>query len=223
MSDSFQTPWVIPDEKLSEEYDRYTTQSLGVPGWRGRNELETFAKVSRGLPVDAVIVEIGVFFGSGTISVAGARQIIGSGSVFCVDPFDGSGDDFSSPYYADIIHKRSELTPRGHFENNLKNAGLSDRVQIYEGLAQSAAVDWSTPIDMLFLDGDQSPVGARAAYESWVPWLKKGGIIALGNSNERVYDPTHMGNRLLVLNEIAPPNYDSVQCVDGATFARKCV
>jgi hypothetical protein len=44
----------------------------------------------------AVIVEIGVYFGSAS-DLAGARKIAGTGVVHCIDPFDASGDDFSAP------------------------------------------------------------------------------------------------------------------------------
>ena len=48
--------------------------------------------------------------------------------------------------------------------------------------ALSTVLDWITPIDLLFLDGDQSRKGVREAYNSWEPFLKGGGIIAVHNS-----------------------------------------
>ena len=77
------------------------------------------------------------------------------------------------------------------------------------------------PIDLLVLDGDHSREGARKAYDSWVPFLKRGGIIALHNSNDRVYAHDHDGHRRLVVEEIMAPKYTGVQLIGTTTFAVK--
>ena len=74
---------------------------------------------------------------------------------------------------------------------------------------------------VLALGGDQSPAGARAAYESWSPFLKRGGTIAIHNSSPREYDPTHDGNRRIVIEEIVPPMYTDIRLVVHTTFARR--
>ena len=68
---------------------------------------------------------------------------------------------------------------RERFESNIKRAGVRDWVNVRQGTAESISATWRDPIDMLFLDGDQSPDGVRSAYESWAPFLKAGGIIAV--------------------------------------------
>ncbi len=86
--------------------------------------------------------------------------------------------------------------------------GLIDRyVEVHEGTAASVAAGWAIPIDMLFLDGDQSPDGARLAYDVWAPFLKIGGIIALHNSTQRKYAPGHDGHHLLAVHVVRPPQY----------------
>jgi predicted O-methyltransferase YrrM len=76
-------------------------------------------------------------------------------------------------------------------------------------------------VDLLLLDGDQSRLGARAAYESWAPFLKPGGIIAVHNTEPRVYAPDHDGNRRLALEEVVPPRYTDVRLVGATTLGRK--
>ena len=85
--------------------------------------------------------------------------------------------------------------------------------------AEEVANSWAASIDGLDLDGGQSPAGARAAYESWTPFLKPGGTIH--NSSPREYDPTHDGHRRIVIEEIVPPIYTDIRLVVHTTFARR--
>jgi predicted O-methyltransferase YrrM len=39
--------------------------------------------------------------------------------------------------------------------------------------------DITTPIDLLFLDGDHTYEGTKAAFERFVPWMRGGGLIVL--------------------------------------------
>ena len=179
------------------------------------------ARIAYSLEGDAVIVEIGSFFGSSTVFLAGSRKLKGAGKVHCVDPFNGSGDSFSVPHYNAIIGAFAARSPREHFDQNIRAAGLSDWVEVHQGTAEEIATAWTAPIDLLFLDGDQSPAGARTAYEGWSPWLKLGGVIALHNSNPREYDAEHDGHYLIATEEIHPPRYIERHLVGSITFARK--
>jgi len=198
----------------------YLARAISIPGWLGRQEALALAHASHSLASSAVVVEIGSFLGQSAILLAGARKRRGSGSVHCIDPFDGSGDAFSMPVYREIV--QADARPlRERFQVNIARAGLTECVEIHEGTAASVAAGWSVPIDMLFLDGDQSPDGARLAYDSWSPFLKVGGIIALHNSTPREYAPGHDGHHLLAVHKVRPPEYHDVHCVDTTTFARR--
>ena len=139
----------------------------------------------------------------------------------CVDTFDGSGDSFSVPHYSAIILAFGARSPREHFERNIRTAGLSDWVEVHQGTAEKIGAGWTKAIDLLILDGDQSPAGVRAAYEGWSPWLKAGGVIALHNSSPREYGPEHDGHYRIATEEIQPPRYIERHLVDSITFARK--
>jgi predicted O-methyltransferase YrrM len=198
----------------------YLAYSWPIPGWLGRNEGLVLAQRCYDLPPNAVIVEIGSFLGKSAVMFAGARRLQGSGVVHCIDPFDASGDAFSVPVYQAIAGK-SGLSLRQRFDANIARAGLTDWIRVHQGTAASVATGWAQPIDLLFLDGDHSPEGAQLAYRLWMPFLKVGGIIALHNSTERVYDPSHEGTRLLAQNTIRPPQYGEIVSVDVTTVARK--
>jgi predicted O-methyltransferase YrrM len=204
-----------------EELQTYLKLSETIPGWTRNEEAQTLAQLAYSIEGNAVIVEIGAFFGSSTVFLAGARKLRGAGKVHSVDPFDGSGDSFSVPHYDAIITAFGARPPREHFERNIRAAALSDWVEVHLGKAQEVATGWAQPIDLLILDGDQSPAGVRAAYEGWAPWLKQDGIIALHNSDPHEYAPDHGGHYQLATEEIRPPEYVDRYLVGSFTFARK--
>ena len=199
----------------------YVQMSSVIPGWTRNADADELARASFSLGRDAIIVEIGAFLGCCTVLLAGARCVRGSGEVHSVDPFDCSGDAFSLPYYRDIVASLGGGSLRDHFEANIRRAGLSGWVQVHQGRAAGVAATWELPIDLLLLDGDQSPSGAREAFDSWVPFLKPGGIIVLRNTRPREYAEGHDGHRRLVLEEIFPPRFTEVRLVGATTFARK--
>jgi predicted O-methyltransferase YrrM len=203
--------------------DPYLRLSEEIPGWIRGEQARALALVSYELPGTPVIVQIGSFFGSAAVLLAGARKAKGSGRVYCVDPFDCSGDEFSVPHYRKILAAAGGGALRDHFERNLRRAGLDDWVTVLEGRAEEVARRWSEPIDMLALNGDQSPAGARAAYQAWSPYLKPGGTIAVHNSAPGPRLESHSGNRRLVEEEIRPPACTDIRLVVATTFALRAL
>jgi predicted O-methyltransferase YrrM len=199
---------------------RYLRYSQQVPGWTRGEEAVALARAAYNLEAGAVLVEVGSFLGSGTILLAGARRLRGSGTVHCIDPFDGSGDAFSRPHY-DTIRRSLARTLREQFEANLRHAGLSAMIKVHPGTAGTVGEGWTVPIDLLFLDGDQSSRGARLSFDVWSPFLKAGGIIALHNSSDHAYAEGHDGYRRVVVEKIKPPEYEGVHCIGTTTFATK--
>jgi predicted O-methyltransferase YrrM len=206
-------------EEGTEDLAAYLRLSETIPGWTRNEEAEALAQMAYSLEGNAVIVEIGSFFGSSTVFLAGGRKLRGAGRVHCVDPFDGSGDSYSVPHYNAIITAFGARSPREHFDRNIRAAGLSDWVEVHQGKAEEIATDWKVAIDLLILDGDQSPAGVRAAYEGWSPWLKPGSVIALHNSNPREYGADHDGHYRVATEEIQPPRYIERHLVGSITFA----
>jgi predicted O-methyltransferase YrrM len=198
----------------------YLADAFSIPSWLGRREALALADACHALASNAVVVEIGSFLGKSAILLAGARKRRGGGRVHCIDPFDASGDALSFPVYRAIAD--ADTRPlRQRFQANIVRAGVSDWVEVHEGTAASVASEWTEPIDMLFLDGDQSPDGVRLTYDRWAGFLKVGGVIALHNSTERVYAPDHDGHHRLARHVVRPPQYSAVRCVDSTTFAVK--
>jgi len=220
---------VFARSALRRVYDQSRYGSLGyhiwfsrrIPGWTKGAEVVELARVSASLPENAVVVEIGSFLGRSAVLLAGARKVRGSGTVHCVDAFDGSGDAFSTPIY-DAIREAGRLPLRERFNRNIHQAGLSEWVQVHSGRAGDVADAWTQPIDFLFLDADQSCPGVRALYAKWSRHLKSGGIIAIHNSTASdTQDASHSGPTRLVQQMIRSPEYTPIWCMSSTTFAQK--
>jgi MMP 1-O-methyltransferase len=201
--------------------DWVVDMSVTVPGWRMGEESMALATVAYELPAYPTIVEVGVFMGRGTILLAGSRRLRGNGSVHSVDPFDCSGDAYSTPHYERLLNEYGVPSLEDVFRIHLKRFALENVVEVQKGTSAQIAADWRQPIDLLLLDGDQSPQGAKEAFESWVRFVKPGGTVVLGNSGERDYAPTHDGNYLLAKERFRPPEFSNIRCVMYATFASK--
>ena len=125
--------------------------------------------------------------------------------VHCVDPFDGTGDAFSMPHYAEGLIESGFPTFEEAFRHNVDRLGLAQWVTVHRGRDVEVARKWSDPIDLLLLDGDQSPTGARAEYEAWVGFLRPGGTIILRNTRDRDYAPVTMAIADLRSKSWLPP------------------
>jgi len=195
--------------------------ALKVPGWREREKAAAVYGAGYSRPDHAVIVEVGAFLGRSSILLAGARKLRGSGKVHCIDPFDCSGDAASVPIYDQILSDMGGGDLRNHFEQNLRAAGVREWVEIHQQHAADAAAAWTLSVDLLLLDGDQSPEGARAAFDAFLPHLKSGGILIMGNSTPRNYLPTHDGNWLIASTTVVYPAFIDPRRVGTATIAVK--
>ena len=199
---------------------RYIWLSRRIPGWaRGAGVIE-LAMVSGRLEPSPVIVEIGSFLGGTAVLLAGARKLKRSGRVHCVDPFEPVGDAFSVPIYQKIADSLG-MSIRQRFEKNIRSAGLQDWVTIHQMTSVEAARQWQDPIDLVYLDGDQTPEGAREAYLNWSAFLRPGAILAIGASADGPNEPGHDGQMRIIREFLHPPEYEDVHCLEGVTFARK--
>ena len=211
---------LILDRLLWGPLGEYIWRSRRIVGWMRGKEAVELARISYSLPEDAVVVEIGSFLGCSTVLLAGARKLRESGKVQCVDPFDASGDAYSVPVYRRIADSAA-ASLRESFDENIREAGLEEWVEVHQGRAGDVASAWSLPIDLLFLDADHSYRVVSDTYEKWSRYLKVGGVIAVHNSAPGRYHEDHDGSSRLVAERIHPPQYSEIRCIATTTFARK--
>jgi len=198
---------------------RYVSLSRRIPGWAAGDEGVELIYATRSLPPDAQVLVVGVFLGRAVVLMAGGLEDGNGGTVHCIDPFDGSGEDFSAPIYKAMLAEQPKPA-RARFEEYLRSAGLTDRVVTHEGMGEDFAPSWSTPLDMLFLSADQSPEGARRLFEAFTPHVRPGGIVVVHNS-EPGHVPGHDGNQLVAEHCVVPPEWVHKHRVRSMTFARR--
>ncbi len=160
------------------------------------------------------VVEVGSFLGSSAILLAGAMC---SGTLHCIDPFDGSGDEFSVLLYQQILASYGDQLEC--FWRNIDAVYLRPMIRVWRSRAED--VRWRLPIDMLYMDGDQSPKGARDAWSVFAPHLRSGAVVALHNSEPDNYREHHDGYRILAERELRVPYYREISLIGTTTFAVK--
>lgn len=118
------------------------------------------------------IVEIGSFCGGSASFLGEAMRLRNNPrSVFCVDPFIGGPVWFPRGY----MHSTFD-----EFTKNIDHLGLTDYIVPMRGESAEIAAIWpARPIDLLFIDGDHSLLGAISDFEKWAPKVKKGGMILI--------------------------------------------
>jgi hypothetical protein len=206
---------------IDSEIDELVAASATVPGWIAAEDAKVLALRCLRLPARPVLVEVGAYMGRCTALLAGSCRLRGSGRVHCIDPFDCSGDDFSVPHYEKGLRESGSDSLEIAFRQNLSRLELTPWVAIHGTTALELASRWEQPIDLLLLDADQSPAGARAAYEAWLPFLRRDGTIVLRNTLDRPYADGHDGHRRLVEEEILMPRFREIRQVGATTFAIK--
>jgi predicted O-methyltransferase YrrM len=193
--------------------------AMTIFGWCEGEAANEAVRTCLALPSKPVIVQIGVFLGRSTALLGGACKVRADAKVYCVDPLDCSGDSFSVPYYVEELANSGHASLDTAFVNNMRRLRLYEWIELNPVTGQVAAKSWSRPIDMLWLDADQSPTGAREIYEAWVPFVRAEGTVVLRNTADRPYALGHDGNRRLVLEEIHPPGFTFIRQIEATTFA----
>ena len=168
-----------------------------VPGWLSDEEGEALYELARACSGRGVIVEIGSWKGKSTICLGRGSRAGNGVRIFAVDP------------HADYRH--------GEFKENIDRAGLADLVTPVKGLSQEVVEDFDEPIELLFVDGSHEEDDVRHDFDTWVPKVVEGGVVAF-------HDTTwHEGVRRVVAEKIyGSRQFKDVRFVIGSTtVARK--
>jgi predicted O-methyltransferase YrrM len=191
-----------------------------VDGWLTVDEAITLFELSRALPHEApVAVEIGSWQGKSSICLASGLQGKRQPRLCCIDPFDASGDGESAPTYGERA-QRVDGELRRTFEQNLRDAGLHELIEVRQGYSHEQAAQWQGPIDLLFLDGDHSYASVRQDFEDWAPKVRPGGYLVMHD----VVHPVHQGPARVVDELVQQdPQWVDARTVDSMFVARKAM
>jgi hypothetical protein len=110
-----------------------------IPGWLTEAQAQLLFDTARELSDAPLLLEIGSHQGKSTVVLASAARAQG-GQVVAVDPFV-DGRLFGG------------VATRTKFEDNLREAGLSDAVELLPEYSTRARPSWSRELDYLYIDG----------------------------------------------------------------------
>ncbi|HEY7217093.1 MAG TPA: class I SAM-dependent methyltransferase [Candidatus Binatia bacterium] len=176
----------------------------GVPGMLTRDEVDYLYRLAKRNPGNGVIVEIGSRKGLSTIALARGTAGVDGEKVFAIDPHEPIPEEG----YDDNSEKE--------FLANLKRAGVDQFVVPMIMTSEQAAIDWSHPVRMLWIDGDHRYDAVHLDFALWEPHLVEGGILAM-HDTIRKRGP----KRVLWENIFRSNRFAQIAIVDNITAVRK--
>ena len=148
----------------------------GVEGWLSDAQARALWDAARATQVPAQIVEIGSFHGRSTIVLASARP--DGVAMVAIDPHGGS-DRGPNEYEPDAAVGESDFTA---FWENLRRAGVADRVRHVREPSQTALGAVQGAIDLLYVDGAHRYQPARDDIVRWGNRVPVGGAMLIHDS-----------------------------------------
>lgn len=172
------------------------SRSATDPSQRSARLLELAVRVTGFMPADegralfeaateylhgGVAVEIGTYCGKSTVLLAAAAARAGS-VLFTVDHHHGSeehqpGWEYHDADLVDPVSGRFDTLPA--LRRTLDEAGLEDTVVAMVGRSAVAARGWSTPAELVFIDGGHSRAAAHEDFDCWARWVAAGGALII--------------------------------------------
>lgn len=81
-------------------------------------------------------------------------------------------------HHPEMVGKDGVFDTLPHFRANLRRAELEQSVIPVAGSSHVVASYWSTPVSLLFIDGDHEPAGVMADYVNYNKHIIPGGFLA---------------------------------------------
>jgi predicted O-methyltransferase YrrM len=127
------------------------------------------------------LLEVGSYCGKSAVylgAAARARDTV----LFSVDHHRGSeenqpGWEWHEPDLVDPAVGRMDTLP--WFRRTIAGADLEAAVVALVGESATVGRYWGRPLALLFIDGGHGAEPAHRDYETWVPWVEQGGLLAI--------------------------------------------
>lgn len=151
---------------------------LLIEGWLSIKEACELYRTVKSIEGDNLIIcEIGSWLGKSSYVLAKAIEHKKDSCLYCIDPFDASGDTSS-----EFIYKKGEGTSKKtlleRFKINMERLNVSKLIHILKGDSFNIVKKFNKEIDFLFIDGNHNHESVLQDYKDWSPLIKKGGYIA---------------------------------------------
>ncbi|MFM6924052.1 MAG: O-methyltransferase [Ferruginibacter sp.] len=153
-------------------------------------------------------VEIGVYEGVNTVTIAGAMHP--QGKLTGIDPF------FKGRLGICYHEKIARYA--------LDKAKLLQKVKLIAKFSFDAADEVPNDIDFIFIDGDHSYEGFTRDWNDWSAKVKINGIIALHDTSEPAHDPSvkQLGSYRYFNEQVRSDNrFEIIETVDSLNLLRK--
>jgi len=158
-------------------------------------------------------LEIGTYCGKSTVHLGAAARVVGA-QLVTLDHHRGSeenqpGWEWHDASLVDPHTGRLETLPS--LRRALWDAGLDAVVSVLAASTQQVAPWWSSPVQLLFLDGNHTEEVAQHDYAAFAPYVVPGGVLAV---HDVFPDPADGGR---------PPWNVVCRAVDSGAFVEESV
>ncbi len=132
-------------------------------------------------PTLGPMLEIGSYCGKSAIYLGAAAAATGT-VLFALDHHRGSeenqpGWEWHEPDLVDPAVGRIDTLPT--FRRTVHDAGLEGSVVALVGDSPTVGAHWRAPLSLLFIDGGHGHEPAHRDYDTWVPHVAVGGVLAI--------------------------------------------
>ena len=127
------------------------------------------------------LLEIGTYCGKSAVYLGAAAADTDS-VLFTVDHHRGSDENQAGWEHHDerlVDPRTGRMDTLPFFRRTIEEAGLEERVIAVVGPSAAVGAHWSMPLGLVFIDGGHGPEPAHLDYETWVPKVAPGGLLAI--------------------------------------------
>lgn len=189
-----------------------------IDGWLNVREACELYKIIKSLKGRKLILcEIGSWLGRSSYVLAKAIEDKKESCLYCIDPFNGLGDEPSKIIYK---QKQGALSKSllEKFAENMENLGVSDVIKVIQGYSFEIIRKFNKKIDLLFIDGNHNYKSVLNDYLEWSPLIKKGGYIVFHDVGaSHTTGPKQVVEQEIVRN----PIWGNQQLIDELYIAQK--
>jgi hypothetical protein len=137
------------------------------------SEARFLAYLATKAPAEGHIVEIGSWSAKSTSFLGQVAKSVRQQPMYAIDLWD------LAPWHSEGTWE--------FFRHTIRNLDLEETVVPIKADSREAGANWSSPISLLFIDGDHSYQGALSDYKFFAPHVVKGGIIAFHDFSDIAY------------------------------------
>jgi len=184
----------LPDGFLSFVND-LIPEAEAVEGFLSPAEMRFLALLGAVPTASGEVLEIGSFKGRSTIILAKASALAGDRHINAVDPM--TAPSVTDP---DLGGSDSSLDD---FTLNVSGHGVAERVRLHRKLSSELAPEWTSPLRLLWIDGDHTYIGTRLDLECFQSHLADGAIVAFHD----VLHEFEGGVRVFMENVLLSPHF----------------